>query len=134
VSVNRRGMDARVVCTTFPPQLHLASAIQSHTENFGSSVVCTQCLPRMNKHPASDRKTPTERQSHAQPIMSLVYPRRSRIFYRGIENDNLVSVYRDSRVSCTISFSVMLPSRNYPQESAACRYMPSGIEIKPFPP
>ena len=85
MSVNRRGIDTPVICTTSPPWLHLASAIQSHTKNFGSPAVDTQCLPRMNKHPASDRKTVTR----TQPIMLQVYSRRAHIFYRGVDEDNL---------------------------------------------
>jgi len=39
-----------------------------------------------DQHPTSDRQKATR----TQPIMQLVYPRRARIFYRGIEEDNLV--------------------------------------------
>ena len=126
MSVNRRGIHAPVICTTSPPRLHLAS---SHTENFESPAVC---LPGMNKHPASDRKTVTR----TQPIMLQVYSRRAHIFYRGSTKITWFLLYRDSRVSYTISLCVMLPSENYPQESAACQYMQSESKsnLEPFIP
>jgi len=125
---DRRGMHAPVICTTSPPRLHLASVIQSHAGNFGSSTVDT--IPAThNQHPASDRQKVTQ-VTRTQPIMQLVYPRRTRLFYRGIEEDNLVLyTYRVyDRLQCHIAFQELSTGISSPLKYA------SGIKIKPFPP
>jgi hypothetical protein len=113
---NRRGKCAPGICTTSPPPLHLASAIQSHIENFGSAAVDTQSLPRIISIPISntDRKQHQPNQScnwciHVKRAYSIGGPRKVTWFC--------------VRVSCMIAFSVMLPSKNYPQRSAVRRYM-----------